>query len=97
MSDERDIGTVTCPYDGKEAAVRKNKRGRLYVVCPGCGVDMRDNKARQEWILANGKFPTGKPKLEPDAAPAPKRQEATPADESEPKSGSSGSLDVWEL
>lgn len=69
-----DIGEIPCPAHlmrGERvlSAIRKNAKGKLYLVCPKCGIDQATMPARQEIILELGTFygPEGKP------APAPTR------------------------
>lgn len=55
------VGTVQHQC-GNVADVRKNKKGRLYMACPNCGLLMMAMQGGQEWILDN---------MQPLAAPPP--------------------------
>lgn len=54
------VGFVWCPKclaDDKyeSSQVRKSVKGKLYIVCPTCSLDMCTGKSAQDWVLRHMK------------------------------------------
>jgi hypothetical protein len=58
---------------GKYAAVRKNKNGKLYLMCPHCGQLPYNLPGGQEYILENAEMygPDGLPPAKPEPSQEP--------------------------
>ena len=70
------IGGIDCNYhlEPVAAAVRRDRKGKLYIYCPECGIISPRNAKFQDYILQNmtqGKEPTPEPA--PTQEPAPEQ------------------------
>lgn len=74
------VGFVWCPKclaDDKyeSSQVRKSVKGKLYIVCPTCSLDMCTGKSAQDWVLRHMKDAPEqlkKREIKGDPPPAPK-------------------------
>lgn len=50
------VGEVKCPFHRRRrrAEVRRDKNGKLYYYCDGCGPVTVHGRTFQEWILSEG-------------------------------------------
>lgn len=78
MSEQRDIGSVTCPFSGRPAPVRKNKHGRLYFLSDA-GLIQCTGPSGQEWLRKNAEFYSGEVKNTSTKSP-PDSGTAAPVD-----------------
>lgn len=77
------LGTITCPFCGTAGcAVRENKAGRLYYMCPDCYQVQPHGPGFQAFVMSRGTLGESDPPPPPPpppAKPATKPGKAAPA------------------
>ncbi|WP_432459411.1 hypothetical protein [Agarivorans sp. QJM3NY_25] len=66
------LGEVDCAWCGSESPVRKNKNGKLYVICPNCGQQPLNLPGGQEQILTRARMYGAANDPAPQETPLPK-------------------------